>query len=125
MVLADGCFDPIHAGHIRYLAMASAWGDLAVRVAPDADILKKRGLVYQTHDERMLTIAALRSVDQVIDTEESLAATIRALEPEYLVKGADWRGRLPSDVVTACKEVGTQILYVDEQTRSSSERLQA
>jgi D-beta-D-heptose 7-phosphate kinase/D-beta-D-heptose 1-phosphate adenosyltransferase len=124
MVLADGCFDPIHWGHIRYLSICAAFGDLAVRVAPDEEVLKKGRMLFQTREERMKTIAAIRPVSSIVDTEESLASTIYATEPDYLIKGADWRGRLPQDVIDACAETGTQILFVDEQTATSTERLQ-
>lgn len=124
MVLADGTFDPLHWGHVRYLAAASGLGDVYVRVAPDADILKKGRLLYQSREERMKTVASLRVVSGVLADDLSLAATIRELEPVYLVKGEDWRDRLPSDVVTACKEVGTQILYLDTQEKSTTARLQ-
>lgn len=125
MVLADGVFDPLHWGHVRYLAAASGLGDVYVRVAPDAEIEKKGRLIYQTRDERMKTVASLRVVTGVLADDLSLAATIRELEPVYLVKGEDWRGQLPSDVITACKEVGTQIFFVDTQEKSTTARLQA
>ena len=125
MVLADGCFDPIHWGHIRYLAVCASFGPVSVRVASDEAIFDKGRIPYQSHEERMKTVAAIRSVDTVIDTTDTLAQTIRQWEPDYLVKGADWRERLPSDVLLACTEVGTQIVFVDEQTRTSTERLQA
>jgi D-beta-D-heptose 7-phosphate kinase/D-beta-D-heptose 1-phosphate adenosyltransferase len=125
MVLADGAFDPLHWGHCRYLAVAASFGEVTVRVAPDADILAKGRLLFQTRSERLQTIAALRAVSAVVDTDQSLAETIRALGPVYLVKGADWRDRLPEDVLVACRENGTQIIFVDEQTKTSTERLRA
>src|SRR5690242_20251683 len=125
MVLADGTFDPIHWGHVKYLAAAAGLGDVYVRVAPDADVLSKGRLLYQTRDERVKTVASLRVVSGVLAEEMTLAATIRELEPVYLVKGEDWRGHLPGDVVLACKEVGTQIVFLDTQDKSSTERLQA
>ena len=125
MVLADGTFDPLHWGHVKYLAAAAGLGDLYVRVAPDADVLQKGRLLYQSREERMKTLASLRVVSGVLAEEMTLAATIRELEPVYLVKGEDWRDRLPRDVVAACQEVGTQIVFLDTQDKSTSERLQA
>src|SRR6185295_12677387 len=123
MVLADGTFDPLHWGHVRYLSAAAALGELAVRVAPDADVLAKGRLLYQTRDERLKTVGALRCVDYVVTKEQTLADTIRELIPNYLVKGVDWKDRLPVDVVEACADAGTQILFLDVQERTSSERL--
>lgn len=125
MVLADGCFDPLHVGHVRYLAAASAFGDLLVRIAPDRDIEAKGRFLFQSRQERARTIAALRCVDAVC-FDESLAAAVRRLMPDYLVKGNDWRTTgLPQDVIDACVAADTTILFVDTQERTSSERLQA
>jgi len=123
MVLADGTFDPVHWGHVRYLSAAAALGELAVRIAPDADVLAKGRLLYQSRDERLKTIGALRCVDFVIAKEQSLAETIRDMIPNYLVKGIDWKDRLPPEVVEACEDTGTQILFLDVQERTSTERL--
>jgi cytidyltransferase-like protein len=125
MVLADGTFDPLHYGHVRYLAAAAAFGELTVRVAPDADVLAKGRLLFQSRDERLKTIGSLRPVAAVVIEELSLADTVRRLLPTYLVKGIDWRGRLPQDVQDACAESGTQVLFIEAQERTSTQRLQA
>lgn len=122
-VLADGCFDPLHVGHIRYLEQAANLGPpLIVRVAPDAAIREKGREPFQTRLERFYTVNAIGVVDRVTG-HWSLADAIRALSPKYLVKGSDWRDRLPADVLSACLEVGTEIVYTDTVTRTSSERL--
>lgn len=124
-VLADGCFDPLHVGHVQYLHAADAYGQpLIVRIAPDADITAKGRTPFQTREERAQTILALGVVDRVV-LHATLAAAVRDLTPQYLVKGADWRGRLPADVQAACQDVGTAIVYVDTQARTCSERLRA
>jgi cytidyltransferase-like protein len=123
MVLADGTFDPIHWGHVRYLSAAAALGELAVRVAPDADVLAKGRLLFQSRDERLKTIGSIRCVAYVIAREQSLADTVRELVPDYLVKGIDWKDRLPPDVIEACEDTGTQLLFLDVQERTSTERL--
>ncbi len=122
MVLADGCFDPIHYGHIRYLAEAAAFGPLVVRVAPDAAITAKGRSPFQWRDERAATIAALRMVDAVA-LDDTLEDAIDRLSPQYLVKGADWQGKLSNSLQKTCEANGTQICYVDTQERTSTERL--
>lgn len=122
MVLADGCFDPLHWGHVRYLQAASAFGPVVVRIAPDAAILAKGRPVFQPQGERAQMIRAFASVDSVI-VDVNLAQAIRRIRPMYFVKGADWEGRLPFDVTDACAVVGTQIVYVPTQERTSTERL--
>lgn len=125
MVLADGCFDPLHVGHIRYLeAAARQSSPLIVRVAPDQVIRDKGRVPFQAQFERERVVVSLRMVDDVCN-DETLAGSIRRWRPDYLVKGEDWRGRLPQDVLLACAEIGTAIIFAETQERTSTERLRA
>lgn len=121
-VLADGCFDPIHVGHVAYLEAASKLGRLFVNVASDDEIRSKGREPFQSRDERTKTVMALSSVSDTI-WHETLSIAIRSLRPAVLAKGRDWIGNLPHDVVVACREVGTVIVYTDTQERTSTERL--
>lgn len=126
MVLADGCFDPLHIGHVRYLmaAMKACNGSegLAVRVAPDAAIADKGRAAFQTRRERAECIALLLPVVELC-YDDQLARTISRVKPRLLVKGWDWFGRLPDDVVAACEESGTAVMFTQTQERTSTERL--
>jgi D-beta-D-heptose 7-phosphate kinase/D-beta-D-heptose 1-phosphate adenosyltransferase len=125
MVLADGCFDPLHYGHIRYLSVAATFGELIVRVAPDDEVLAKGRLLYQSREERLRTVGALRMVEDVCD-DATLAEAITRLKPKYLAKGDDWRVKgLPADVEVALKLAGTCVIFTQTQERTSTERLQA
>lgn len=124
-VLADGCFDPLHYGHIRYLRHAAKLGSpLIVRVAADGVIDAKGRKPFQSQFERAQTILALEMVDRVVD-HDTLAHAILDLHPRYLVKGSDWRHLLPFDVLEACKAIGTEIVYTDTREKSSAARLSA
>lgn len=123
--MADGVFDPLHVGHIRYLKDAAAFGTpLAVRVAPDSAIREKGREPFQTRDERAIMVLALGMVDRVC-LQNTLAEAIRDVQPHFLVKGDDWRGKLPVDVLKACQDVGAQIVYSPVRERTSTERLRA
>lgn len=93
-VFTNGCFDLLHAGHVRYLSEARALGDLLV-VAINTDrsvsaIKPGRPLVPQS--ERAEVLAALSSVDYVTAfDEETPYGLIEYLRPDVLVKGGDWR----------------------------------
>lgn len=127
MVLADGCFDPFHVGHLRYLhaaASARLRGEaFAVRIAPDAVIRAKGREPFQTVQERARCITAFCCQDVQCHTGPSLASAVRTLKPRVLVKGWDWFQSLPADVIQACEEVGTAVAFVQTQERTSTERL--
>ena len=91
----NGCFDLIHPGHISLLSQARARSDrLVVGLNADASVrkLKGEGRPVQSEMARAIVLASLAPVDLVVifgeDTPEQL---IRALKPDLLVKGADYR----------------------------------
>lgn len=94
IILANGCFDLIHVGHIRYLEGAKAiGGTLVVGVNSDeqAAALKGRGRPFMPADERAEIVAALRCVDLVTVFDEStVEELIRSLRPDYHAKGTDY-----------------------------------
>ncbi len=94
VVFTNGCFDILHAGHVRYLAAARAKGDLlVVGLNTDASVRSikggKRPVVHQKY--RAEVVASLGCVDYVVlfDTPQPLEL-IQTLKPDVLVKGADW-----------------------------------
>jgi rfaE bifunctional protein nucleotidyltransferase chain/domain len=94
VVFTNGCFDILHAGHVRYLAAARAEGDLlVVGMNSDASVRlikgEKRPVIHQDH--RAEVLASLGYVDYVVlyDAPHPLEL-IQALKPDVLVKGADW-----------------------------------
>lgn len=94
IVFANGCFDLLHYGHIKYLEDSKKKGDiLVVAVNSDASIRrikgKKRPIVKEK--DRLRVIAALGDVDYVVlFKEDTPFKTIRSLKPDIIVKGADW-----------------------------------
>jgi rfaE bifunctional protein nucleotidyltransferase chain/domain len=94
VVFTNGCFDILHAGHVRYLAAAGAEGDLlVVGLNSDASVRlikgDKRPIVHQNH--RAEVMASLGCVDYVVlfDAPDPLIL-IQTLKPDVLIKGADW-----------------------------------
>ncbi len=94
LVFTNGCFDLLHAGHVRYLAGARALGDaLVVGLNSDASVraLKGEGRPLNGVDDRAEVLAALRCVDRVVAFEgERATSLIRALRPHVYVKGGDY-----------------------------------
>ena len=94
LVLANGCFDLLHVGHIRYLREARRLGDvLFVGINSDAAVarLKGRGRPLMPAAERAEMLAALRDVDHVVVFDDDRAdGLVRALRPHVHAKGTDY-----------------------------------
>jgi rfaE bifunctional protein nucleotidyltransferase chain/domain len=94
VVLANGCFDLFHVGHIRYLRAAKQKGDiLVVALNSDASVrrLKGAGRPILPQKERAEILSAFSFVDYVtIFAETSVEGILLALEPAYHVKGSDY-----------------------------------
>ena len=94
MALANGCFDVLHVGHVRYLAGARAEADvLVVGVNGDASVrrLKGPGRPLMPEGDRAVMVAALESVDHVVVfTEDDVGALLLALRPDVHCKGTDY-----------------------------------
>jgi D-beta-D-heptose 7-phosphate kinase/D-beta-D-heptose 1-phosphate adenosyltransferase len=94
VVFTNGVFDLLHPGHVRYLETARSLGDaLIVGVNADASVRRNKGpsRPVTPEGERAEVLAALASVDAVvIFPEDTPAEIVKALQPDILVKGADW-----------------------------------
>lgn len=105
VVLANGCFDLLHAGHIALLEAARREGDvLVVALNSDRSVrgLKGAGRPVVPEQERARVLLALETVDRVcLYDEETPSQVVRTLVPDVLVKGADW----PEDAIVGRAEV--------------------
>jgi rfaE bifunctional protein nucleotidyltransferase chain/domain len=94
IVFANGCFDVLHVGHVRYLEGAKVLGDvLVVAVNSDEQVRKQKGedrpLIPQ--DQRAEIVSALAAVDFVtIFDEPTVAELLLALKPDIHAKGTDY-----------------------------------
>ena len=94
IVFTNGVFDLLHPGHVRYLQDARALGDLlVVGINADESVRRNKGpnRPINPQHERAEVLAALACVDAVIVfSEDTPAEIIRLVQPDILVKGADW-----------------------------------
>ena len=94
IVFTNGVFDILHPGHLRYLQHARRLGDLLiVGLNSDASVRRNKGpeRPINREDERAELLAALECVDAVaVFDEDTPADIISAIQPDILVKGADW-----------------------------------
>ena len=115
VVFTNGCFDILHAGHVRYLAAARALGDyLILGLNSDASVRRLKGETRPVNDEndRAAVVGALKSVDAVVifgeDTAEALIDEVR---PAVYVKGGDYtRETLPESRVV--EAYGGEVAFI-------------
>lgn len=105
VVFTNGCFDVLHAGHIKYLFKAKSLGNhLVIGLNTDSSvrILKGKNRPLQDEQDRALILAALEAVDLVIlFDEDTPLEIITFLKPDILVKGSDYT----IDNIVGAKEI--------------------
>jgi len=125
ITLANGCFDLLHVGHVRYLhAAKELGGKLVVAVNSDVSVrkLKGEGRPLMAAEERAEILAALADVDAVvIFAEDDVRALIREIRPDFHAKGTDYTTEtVPErDEVAACG--GRVAIVGDPKNHSASE----
>jgi rfaE bifunctional protein nucleotidyltransferase chain/domain len=108
VALANGCFDVLHVGHVRYLQGAKAEADVVVvGVNGDDSVrrLKGEGRPVLPEDDRAVLVAALRAVDLVVVfPQDDVGELVRTLRPDVHCKGTDYTvDTVPErEVVRAC-----------------------
>jgi D-beta-D-heptose 7-phosphate kinase/D-beta-D-heptose 1-phosphate adenosyltransferase len=109
VVFTNGCFDILHRGHVSYLEKAKALGDfLILGLNTDASVkrLKGESRPINTEVDRAFVLAALEPVDYVVLFDEDTPyELIKVIEPDVLVKGADYEGKevVGSDIAREVK----------------------
>lgn len=97
IVFTNGCFDLLHAGHVRYLETAKSFGDMLILgLNSDRSVtaLKGKGRPINTQLDRAYILAALEAVDYVVIFDEDTPYDlIKAIKPHVLVKGGDYEGQ--------------------------------
>ena len=128
LVATNGCFDLLHAGHVRYLQAARALGDLlAVGLNADRSVreLKGGGRPITTESDRAEVLAALECVDLVTVFPEMRATRfLAAARPAIYVKGGDYRSdTLNEEERAALKKIGAEIRLIPFEAGYSTSRL--
>jgi rfaE bifunctional protein nucleotidyltransferase chain/domain len=123
VVLANGCFDLIHVGHIRYLQEASGLGSIlvvAVNNDRSASELKGKGRPVFPQEERGEIIAAFKGVDYVlIFGGSTVDEVIRTLKPDIHAKGTDYTPETVPERKTA-ESIGCRTVITGDPKNHSS-----
>jgi D-glycero-beta-D-manno-heptose 1-phosphate adenylyltransferase len=126
VVFANGCFDALHVGHIRYLESARREGDiLVVGVNADSSVsnLKGPGRPILDENARALLVAALRCVDYVVlFPETTVEALLEELRPDVHAKGTDYTAESVPERATAGR-LGIRVAIVGDPKEHSTKSL--
>ena len=112
IIFTNGCFDILHAGHVKYLEEAKKLGDiLVVGINSDSSVSRLKGDMRPINsiNDRSHIIASLKSVDYVIPFEEDTPIElIKAIVPDVLVKGSDYK-----DKKIVGEEIAKELILID------------
>lgn len=127
IVLANGCFDVLHVGHIRYLQGARALGDLLV-VGVNSDqqvkILKGEGRPIMPEEHRAEIVASIEAVDYVTIFEEpTVEQLLLAIRPDIHAKGTDYTEETVPERAVVRSYGGRVAIVGDPKDHSTSEML--
>ena len=128
-ICVSGGFDPLHVGHVRLIESASEHGDVFVILNSDEWLMRKKGYMFMTFDERKEIIQSMRSVHDVVEVNDNAGTVCEALKrirPHFFGNGGD---RLSDNVpeVGLCKELGIKMVFNlgGEKIQSSSDLVQS
>lgn len=123
-VFTNGCFDILHAGHVRYLEQARLLGNaLVVGLNSDASVLRLKGEGRPVNpvEDRAEVLAALESVDCVVVFEEAdPIALIQALKPDIHTKGGDYAAEALPEAEIVRSYGGRVVILPEVPGRSTS-----
>ncbi|HYL86489.1 MAG TPA: adenylyltransferase/cytidyltransferase family protein [Candidatus Angelobacter sp.] len=126
VVFANGCFDTLHVGHIRYLEGARREGDiLVVGVNADSSVcaLKGPGRPILDENARALLVAALRCVDYVVlFAEDTVEKLLEELRPNVHAKGTDYTAETVPERAVAAR-LGIHVAIVGDSKDHSTRAL--
>lgn len=125
VIFANGCFDILHAGHIRYLREAKSLGDfLVVAVNDDASAkkLKGEGRPYTPEGERLEILSCLEPIDRLIlFDEDTVSNLLLALRPHVHAKGTDYTAETVPERETVKSYGGEVAICGDPKDHSSTD----
>ncbi|MBP2654185.1 MAG: hldE 2 [Firmicutes bacterium] len=124
VVFTNGCFDILHAGHVRYLAAARALGDvLIVGLNSDQSVRALKGPTRPVNleEDRAEVLAALAAVDYVVVFEDRTAeGLVSEIKPDIYVKGGDYEVKNLPEAGLVAEYGGKTVLIPEVPGRSSS-----
>jgi phosphoenolpyruvate phosphomutase len=124
VAMVDGCFDPIHRGHVEYFRVAAELGLPVLCNVTGDEYLRGKHVPFLPAAERAAIIDAIRYIAYTHQSSVSTADVLRELRPRYYVKGEDWRGKIPAEQEALARQFDIEIVYLPTVFDSSTRILQ-
>ncbi len=113
-VAISGAFDPIHIGHLRYIRESAKLGDILIVILNSDDfLLRKKGFVFRTFEDRKEILENIRGVDKVIasiDEDQTVSRTLEMLKPDIFAKGGIRTGPENIPEAETCLKIGCKLV---------------
>ena len=113
LVAVSGGFDPVHVGHVRMIVEAANYGAVIVIANSDAWLMRKKGYIFMTWEERQEILYSFKGVADVLEAKDddgSVCETLRKLKPDIFANGGD-RKDSNTPEVALCQELGIEMLW--------------
>ena len=123
-MLANGCFDVFHIGHMRYLEAASKMGRVVVGVTLDAYVNKGPGKPIYGEKERIEVVKSIRFVEDAFLVSSSYEA-LSLVYPDIFVKGIEYKGRILPEDLEFCRINEVEIMFTNTEEVRPRDRLRA
>ncbi len=112
-IMVSGGFDPIHIGHVRMIIDAANYGNVIVVANSDDWLMRKKGYVFMSWEERAEIIRAIRGVVDVVtvdDRDGTVCEAIQRVKPDFFANGGDRKtNNTPEKEV--CEALGIEMLW--------------
>jgi len=112
-IMVSGGFDPIHAGHVQMIKEASIYGDVIIVANSDDWLMRKKGYVFMSFEERRLILKEIKGVAIVAavdDSDGTVCDALQKIRPDYFANGGD-RGKSNTPEQDICEELGIEMLW--------------
>jgi len=112
-VAVSGGMDPVHKGHVRMIQEAAQFGDVIVILNSDEWLMRKKGFVFMSWEERAEILSAIKGVTKVVpvdDSDGSVCEALRREKPTYFANGGD-RTNKNTPEMEVCIDLGISMLW--------------
>ena len=123
VTMVDGCFDPIHVGHVKYFESAYALGFPVLCCVETDSHLRHKHSPLLSQCQRAYVLDAIKYIAYTLINPSTTARVLELLRPKYYVKGKDWEGKLKPEETSVCGKLGIEIVFTDTMHGSSTEIL--